>query len=180
MCVVLVVEVGPRHGVGKVVGIGGGKQSIAWVVDLTKGPTYFVLTFDQIFVDPPHEIRKEDDGLPGKIIALLLVGTAKPTPPCFPSFPPSLCLSTVLKPSKKMETSSPIQYLTFARSNASHAPLVCYARTMASSFGVWKGENPLVFSIPLFLFQVILVVITTRITAFLLRPSASIAISLTS
>lgn len=28
-----------------------GKQSIAWVVDLTKGPTYFVLTFDQIFVD---------------------------------------------------------------------------------------------------------------------------------
>ncbi|CAL9118909.1 unnamed protein product [Musa acuminata var. zebrina] len=69
-----------------------------------------------------------------------------------------------------METNSPIQYLTFARSNASHAPLVCYARTMSSSFGVWKGENPLVFSIPLFLFQVILVVISTRITAFLLRP----------
>lgn len=48
--------------------------------------------------------------------------------------------------------------------------ILCYAPTMITTNGVWQGVNPLDFALPLFILQVILVVITTRTFVFLLKP----------
>lgn len=48
--------------------------------------------------------------------------------------------------------------------------IVCYAPTMITTNGVWQGDNPLDYSLPLFILQLTLVVLTTRLIVFLLRP----------
>ncbi|XP_010273345.1 PREDICTED: cation/H(+) antiporter 15-like [Nelumbo nucifera] len=48
--------------------------------------------------------------------------------------------------------------------------IVCYSPTMITTSGIWQGDNPLDYSLPLFILQLTLVVITTRVLVFILRP----------
>jgi len=48
--------------------------------------------------------------------------------------------------------------------------IVCYAPTMITTNGVWQGDNPLDYSLPLFILQLTLVVIATRLFVFILKP----------
>ncbi|EPS59894.1 hypothetical protein M569_14908, partial [Genlisea aurea] len=48
--------------------------------------------------------------------------------------------------------------------------VICYAPTMIATNGIWVGENPLDYSLPLFILQLILVVLTTRFFVFLFKP----------
>ena len=48
--------------------------------------------------------------------------------------------------------------------------VVCYSPTLITTNGIWKGSNPLEYSLPLFIIQVILVVVTTRVLVILLKP----------
>ena len=54
--------------------------------------------------------------------------------------------------------------------NKTDDAIVCYAPTMITTNGIWQGDNPLDFSLPLFVLQLTLVVVTTRILVFLLKP----------
>lgn len=46
----------------------------------------------------------------------------------------------------------------------------CPKPMAATSTGVFQGENPLDFALPLVIVQIILVIVLTRTLAFLLRP----------
>ncbi|KAL3818209.1 hypothetical protein ACJIZ3_004114 [Penstemon smallii] len=48
--------------------------------------------------------------------------------------------------------------------------IVCYAPTMITTNGIWQGDNPLDYSLPLFILQLTLVVVTTRVLVFFLKP----------
>ncbi|KAF8404351.1 hypothetical protein HHK36_009234 [Tetracentron sinense] len=48
--------------------------------------------------------------------------------------------------------------------------VVCYAPTMITTNGVWQGDNPLDYSLPLFILQLTLIVVITRLLVFLLKP----------
>ncbi|CAN0914394.1 Cation/H(+) antiporter 15 [Linum grandiflorum] len=50
------------------------------------------------------------------------------------------------------------------------ASIVCYAPTMITTNGVWQGDNPLDYSLPLFILQLTLVVVTTRLLVIVLKP----------
>ncbi|XP_021728067.1 cation/H(+) antiporter 15-like [Chenopodium quinoa] len=50
------------------------------------------------------------------------------------------------------------------------SPIVCYAPTMITTNGVWQGDNPLDYSLPLFILQLTMVVVTTRVLVFVLKP----------
>ncbi|XP_010527098.1 PREDICTED: cation/H(+) antiporter 15 [Tarenaya hassleriana] len=52
----------------------------------------------------------------------------------------------------------------------SDSSIICYAPSMITTNGVWQGDNPLDFSLPLFILQLTLVVLTTRIFVYILRP----------
>ncbi|KAL2490074.1 Cation/H(+) antiporter 15 [Forsythia ovata] len=54
--------------------------------------------------------------------------------------------------------------------NRTDDSIVCYAPTMITTNGIWQGDNPLDYSLPLFILQLTLVVVTTRILVFLLKP----------
>ncbi|KAF2303743.1 hypothetical protein GH714_022006 [Hevea brasiliensis] len=54
--------------------------------------------------------------------------------------------------------------------NNSEDTIVCYAPTMITTNGVWQGDNPLDYSLPLFILQLTLVVVTTRFLVFILKP----------
>ncbi|CAL0330037.1 unnamed protein product [Lupinus luteus] len=54
--------------------------------------------------------------------------------------------------------------------NATVDQVVCYAPNMITSNGIWQGESPLNYALPLFILQVTLVVVATRIFVFLLKP----------
>ncbi|CAI9095892.1 OLC1v1031922C1 [Oldenlandia corymbosa var. corymbosa] len=54
--------------------------------------------------------------------------------------------------------------------NSSDETIVCYAPTMITTNGIWQGDNPLDYSLPLFILQLTLVVVTTRILVYLLKP----------
>ncbi|CAA2976368.1 cation H(+) antiporter 15 [Olea europaea subsp. europaea] len=54
--------------------------------------------------------------------------------------------------------------------NITDDTIVCYAPTMITTNGIWQGDNPLDYSLPLFILQLTLVVVTTRILVFLLKP----------
>ncbi|KOM30576.1 hypothetical protein LR48_Vigan01g013000 [Vigna angularis] len=49
-------------------------------------------------------------------------------------------------------------------------PIICYAATMVSSEGLWHKENPLNYSLPLFLLQLLLVLVVTRLFVYILKP----------
>lgn len=55
-------------------------------------------------------------------------------------------------------------------SDVSNTTIVCYAPTMITTNGIWQGDNPLDYSLPLFILQLTLVVVTTRIFVLLLKP----------
>ncbi|XP_072966820.1 cation/H(+) antiporter 15-like [Typha angustifolia] len=48
--------------------------------------------------------------------------------------------------------------------------VICYSPTMVTTEGIWEGDNLLDFSLPLFILQIVVVVGTTRILVFLLKP----------
>ncbi|PHT58113.1 Cation/H(+) antiporter 15 [Capsicum baccatum] len=48
--------------------------------------------------------------------------------------------------------------------------IVCYAPTMITTTGIWQGDNPLDYSLPLFIVQLTLVVVVTRLLVFILKP----------
>ncbi|XVF16998.1 hypothetical protein REPUB_Repub10bG0079300 [Reevesia pubescens] len=54
--------------------------------------------------------------------------------------------------------------------NKTDDTLVCYAPTMITTNGVWQGDNPLDYSLPLFILQLTMVVVTTRMLVFILKP----------
>ncbi|XP_020225486.1 cation/H(+) antiporter 15 [Cajanus cajan] len=56
------------------------------------------------------------------------------------------------------------------KSNKTDEYIVCYAPTMITTNGVWQGDNPLDYSLPLFILQMTLVVVATRIFVFILKP----------
>ena len=55
-------------------------------------------------------------------------------------------------------------------SNKTEDTIVCYAPTMITTNGVWQGDNPLDYSLPLFILQLTLIVVSTRVLVFLLKP----------
>ncbi|XP_058749817.1 cation/H(+) antiporter 15-like [Vicia villosa] len=57
-----------------------------------------------------------------------------------------------------------------APSNVSDSKLICYTPTMTTTNGVWQGDNPLDFSIPIFILQLTLIVFATRLFVFILKP----------
>jgi len=68
-----------------------------------------------------------------------------------------------------------VHFVAQARMNSSSSgdissPVVCNSPSMISMGGVWRGESPLDFSFPLFLLQLLLIVLTTRAAAILLQP----------
>ncbi|GAA0142807.1 transporter [Lithospermum erythrorhizon] len=48
--------------------------------------------------------------------------------------------------------------------------VVCYAPTMVTTNGIWQGDNPLDYSLPLFILQLTMVVVLTRLLVFFLKP----------
>ncbi|XP_044469104.1 cation/H(+) antiporter 15-like [Mangifera indica] len=54
--------------------------------------------------------------------------------------------------------------------NVTEETIVCYAPNMITTNGVWQGDNPLDYSLPLFILQLTLVVVTTRALVFVLKP----------
>ncbi|KAL8112342.1 cation/H(+) antiporter 15-like [Apium graveolens] len=48
--------------------------------------------------------------------------------------------------------------------------IVCYSPTMITTLGIWQGDNPLDYSLPLFILQLTLIVLLTRILVFVLKP----------
>ncbi|PIA48166.1 hypothetical protein AQUCO_01400623v1 [Aquilegia coerulea] len=54
--------------------------------------------------------------------------------------------------------------------NGTEASIVCYSPRMILANGLWNGDNPLDYSVPLFILQLMLIVITTRIIVYILKP----------
>lgn len=54
--------------------------------------------------------------------------------------------------------------------NSSTTPIVCYTASISSALGVWDGDNPLNHTIPLFILQLLVIVISTRIVAIIIHP----------
>ncbi|KAG7011110.1 Cation/H(+) antiporter 15, partial [Cucurbita argyrosperma subsp. argyrosperma] len=54
--------------------------------------------------------------------------------------------------------------------NSTDDTIVCYAPSMITTNGVWQGDNPLDYSLPLFILQLTMVVVMTRTLVFLLKP----------
>ncbi|XP_027182439.1 cation/H(+) antiporter 15 [Coffea eugenioides] len=54
--------------------------------------------------------------------------------------------------------------------NSTDETIVCYAPTMITTNGIWQGDNPLDYSLPLFILQLTLVVVVTRILVYILKP----------
>lgn len=53
---------------------------------------------------------------------------------------------------------------------ASNATVKCPPPMKATSNGVFQGDDPLHFALPLLILQICLVVVLTRVLAYLLRP----------
>lgn len=54
--------------------------------------------------------------------------------------------------------------------NKTDETIVCYSPNMITTNGVWQGDNPLDYSLPLFILQLTLVVVTTRLLVLVLKP----------
>ncbi|WOH14508.1 hypothetical protein DCAR_0934027 [Daucus carota subsp. sativus] len=57
-----------------------------------------------------------------------------------------------------------------ADGNKSSDVIICYGPTMISTNGIWQGDNPLDYSLPLFILQLTMIVLMTRILVFILKP----------
>jgi hypothetical protein len=47
---------------------------------------------------------------------------------------------------------------------------VCYKRNITRSKGLWRAESPLVTSLPIFVLQLLCIILTIRIITLLLKP----------
>lgn len=54
--------------------------------------------------------------------------------------------------------------------NKTEDTIVCYAPMMITTNGIWQGDNPLDYSLPLFILQLTLVVVITRLLVYVLKP----------
>ncbi|XP_042489165.1 cation/H(+) antiporter 15-like [Macadamia integrifolia] len=54
--------------------------------------------------------------------------------------------------------------------NKTDEGVVCYSPNMITTSGIWQGDNPLDFSLPLFILQLTIIVIVTRFLVFILKP----------
>ncbi|XP_009776809.1 cation/H(+) antiporter 15-like [Nicotiana tabacum] len=54
--------------------------------------------------------------------------------------------------------------------NKTEDTIVCYAPMMITTNGIWQGDNPLDYSLPLFILQLTLVVVITRLLVYILKP----------
>ncbi|XVF58795.1 hypothetical protein PTKIN_Ptkin07bG0095300 [Pterospermum kingtungense] len=55
-------------------------------------------------------------------------------------------------------------------SNKTLDTVVCYVPSRITTNGIWQGDNPLDYSLPLFVLQLSMVVVTTRTLVFILKP----------
>ncbi|KAI3987632.1 hypothetical protein MKX01_007098 [Papaver californicum] len=53
---------------------------------------------------------------------------------------------------------------------SSESEVVCYSPMLITTNGVWQGDDPLDYSLPLFILQLTLIVTTTRLLVFILKP----------
>ncbi|KAF9596866.1 hypothetical protein IFM89_013914, partial [Coptis chinensis] len=53
---------------------------------------------------------------------------------------------------------------------AAETNIVCYTPSMVTTNGVWQGDNPIDYALPVFILQTFCIVVITRILVFLLRP----------
>ncbi|KAK4780424.1 hypothetical protein SAY87_016530 [Trapa incisa] len=53
---------------------------------------------------------------------------------------------------------------------ATDGGMVCYSPTMVTANGVWEGNNPLDFTLPLFIMQLTMIVVMTRLIVYILKP----------
>ncbi|KAJ4798403.1 Cation/H(+) antiporter 15 [Rhynchospora pubera] len=60
--------------------------------------------------------------------------------------------------------------LNFTPTTDEEKGVVCYSPTMISSSGMWQGVSPLEFSLPIFIVQISIIVVVTRILVILLKP----------
>ncbi|GAB2226141.1 hypothetical protein Droror1_Dr00021934 [Drosera rotundifolia] len=60
--------------------------------------------------------------------------------------------------------------LTVTANTTAGDRIICYSPTMITTNGIWKGDNPLDFSLPLFVLQLTLVVALTRLFTCILKP----------
>ncbi|CAM8902024.1 unnamed protein product [Rhodiola kirilowii] len=63
-----------------------------------------------------------------------------------------------------------MEHFAHSAGNRSDETVVCYAPTMITTNGIWQGDNPLEYSLPLFILQLMLIVTTTRLLVFVLKP----------
>lgn len=54
--------------------------------------------------------------------------------------------------------------------SSSESTIVCYSPMMITTIGIWQGDNPLDYSLPLFILQLALIVVTTRLLVIILKP----------
>ncbi|CAO2165956.1 unnamed protein product [Urochloa humidicola] len=66
--------------------------------------------------------------------------------------------------------SDPLAELWKHLTSADRSSLLCFYPSKVTMSGIWTGDNPMDFSLPLLLFQIILVTSTTRLVALLLAP----------
>ncbi|XP_043687845.1 cation/H(+) antiporter 15-like [Telopea speciosissima] len=59
---------------------------------------------------------------------------------------------------------------TISATNKTHEVMVCYSPNMITTSGIWQGDNPLDFSLPLFILQLTIIVLITRFLVFILKP----------
>lgn len=54
--------------------------------------------------------------------------------------------------------------------NPSKNPLICYSSTMLSRNGMMQDEDPLDYTFPLFILQLVIIILTNRLTGAILKP----------
>lgn len=53
---------------------------------------------------------------------------------------------------------------------ATNSTKACPAPMKATSNGVFQGDNPIDFALPLAILQIVIVIVLTRVLAYILRP----------
>lgn len=81
-----------------------------------------------------------------------------------------LFVFVILEKKKLKEIMDQNHTSTVSGEHATDDVIVCYSPTMITTFSVWKGDNPLDYSLPLFVLQLTLVVGATRLFVFILKP----------
>lgn len=94
------------------------------------------------------------------------------------SLPNGFLFSPLLLPSKSLNHSLLAPSMDSDKDNLMHGgpesqfggSFICHTANRINSRGYWLGENPLAFSVPLFLIQVFIIFIFTRFSHVILKP----------